>query len=68
MHRGSLPPRGAWIEMKMIGARPGWGVASLPPRGAWIEMAPPSAILILSFSRSPHGERGLKWQSNSQHY
>ena len=37
---GSLPPRGAWIEMlhpALCVSIPLW---SLPPRGAWIEICP----------------------------
>ena len=55
----SLPPRGAWIEIcgcfqKFRRAR------SLPPRGAWIEMKNGLVRPVLDYSRSPHGERGLK--------
>ena len=34
---GSLPPRGAWIEINTIAAYL-CQYLSLPPRGAWIEM------------------------------
>ena len=34
----SLPPRGAWIEMKLKQDEIVFK-GSLPPRGAWIEMA-----------------------------
>ena len=56
----SLPARGAWIEIPSLG-RSRRAVSSLPARGAWIE------ILLFRFenmylpSRSPHGERGLKY-------
>ena len=33
---------------------------SLPPRGAWIEIYTRSTARNIKFSRSPHGERGLK--------
>jgi len=35
---GSLPVRGAWIEINMKGATPATVVKSLPVRGAWIEI------------------------------
>ena len=34
---------------------------SLPSRGAWIEIAKPKAASRWTSSRSPHGERGLKY-------
>ena len=34
----SLPVRGAWIEILLLGGRGGASVASLPVRGAWIEI------------------------------
>ena len=37
---------------------------SLPVRGAWIEMPSYSSRIICISSRSPCGERGLKWVRN----
>ena len=34
---------------------------SLPPRGAWIEIWHGSPFLQIGLSRSPRGERGLKY-------
>ena len=60
LFRGSLPVRGAWIEIFLLFAsrqlKP-----SLPVRGAWIEIScgfPRPAALP---GRSPCGERGLKF-------
>ena len=58
----SLPSRGAWIE---IGLWRGCGLGldgSLPSRGAWIEIACPRTWVCIASGRSPHGERGLKYQ------
>ena len=56
----SLPPRGAWIE---IAVHPilGRQLPSLPPRGAWIEISSSSYTRLWLPRRSPHGERGLKF-------
>gem|GEM_PF-5794510 len=35
---GSLPSRGAWIEMITVGNADIGYIASLPSRGAWIEI------------------------------
>ena len=35
---------------------------SLPPRGAWIEILGNGGADTLLFGRSPHGERGLKYE------
>ena len=57
----SLPSRGAWIEIR-VSARPtGRAGRSLPSRGAWIEILPSSRLSRTARSRSPRGERGLKW-------
>ena len=56
---GSLPSRGAWIEIDGR-ARPGQMESSLPSRGAWIEITWGLDSIISINSRSPHGERGLK--------
>ena len=40
---------------------------SLPPRGAWIEMISPTKQTITKKSRSPHGERGLKYRRFLKH-
>ena len=60
MLQESLPTRGAWIEIKltMPTRRMLW---SLPTRGAWIEITPSSLRRSSPRSRSPHGERGLKY-------
>ena len=57
----SLPPRGAWIEIPY--AEPGTheGRTSLPPRGAWIEILAEQESRLQLYGRSPHGERGLKF-------
>ena len=57
---GSLPSRGAWIEI------PNQGVLffcsrSLPSRGAWIEISLHIWLYHNVHSRSLHGERGLKF-------
>ena len=57
---GSLPSRGAWIE---IGGEPvivSGREASLPSRGAWIEILTSRGVAAIRDCRSPHGERGLK--------
>ena len=56
----SLPVRGAWIEIvgqKMLCRLS----ASLPVRGAWIEIAASKYNRGRAESRSPCGERGLKF-------
>ena len=58
---GSLPPRGAWIEMNSFCSST-QGMMSLPPRGAWIEIVRKHFPFVNRRSRSPHGERGLKCQ------
>ena len=40
---------------------------SLPSRGAWIEIDSGVGLCAGRTSRSPHGERGLKW-TGSLHY
>ena len=35
---------------------------SLPARGAWVEMSTTKQSRMTQTSRSPHGERGLKWR------
>ena len=57
----SLPSRGAWIEIfltRRIGSTPS---TSLPSRGAWIEIEDYVLGQAGNASRSPHGERGLKF-------
>ena len=56
----SLPVRGAWIEM-VIGAYKHSEDLSLPVRGAWIEMEKLPTSSAFPTSRSPCGERGLKF-------
>ena len=38
---GSLPSRGAWIEIKIFSQASFQFEVSLPSRGAWIEIPPP---------------------------
>ena len=61
----SLPIRGAWIEMPtgvlVVGLD-----ESLPIRGAWIEMRHQSSSNLRYDSRSPSGERGLKYVIHSE--
>ena len=57
----SLPARGAWIEMPFFQRAPEAAVKSLPARGAWIEIFLHSRKNDPPESRSPHGERGLKY-------
>ena len=57
---GSLPARGAWIEMIPI-LHPSSPRPSLPARGAWIEISPSMRNTPREASRSPLGERGLKF-------
>ena len=58
---GSLPVRGAWIEIASgSSGRPRRGT-SLPVRGAWIEIVDLGTPDRLACSRSPCGERGLKY-------
>ncbi len=60
MGAGSLPSRGAWVEIKWGKLKSGAGW-SLPSRGAWVEISPaPSSATVGSVRRSPPGERGLK--------
>ena len=56
----SLPTRGAWIEINPVRI---WlsTTASLPTRGAWIEIVQSEIAGGTRISRSPHGERGLKY-------
>ena len=57
-------PRSPWGErpLSVLGSleRESRSRKSLPPRGAWIEIVGWFWFLVLSASRSPHGERGLK--------
>ena len=62
----SLPVRGAWIEIVL------WlsnisVPKSLPVRGAWIEMGEYIQQETDVISRSPCGERGLKWAVLEEH-
>ena len=62
----SLPSRGAWIEMPRALQLHLRTTQSLPSRGAWIEIGTPGALGGWSRSRSPHGERGLKFDTSEQ--
>ena len=59
--RRSLPVRGAWIEIRRS-CRIRVFSSSLPVRGAWIEITPHGKMRGMNASRSPCGERGLKYQ------
>ena len=50
---GSLPTRGAWIEIAKIYDHSGQMVRSLPTRGAWIEMVCHSLHTVPGFV-APH--------------
>ncbi|ERL04064.1 hypothetical protein HMPREF1986_02865, partial [Oribacterium sp. oral taxon 078 str. F0263] len=56
-----LPARGAWIEISSQYDE-GYRLLSLPARGAWIEIHKSVLKRYNRQSRSPRGERGLKWQ------
>ena len=63
--RWSLPVRGAWIEI-LSGLAILCTMTSLPVRGAWIEIGGKDSQCIYHLaSRSPCGERGLKYQELS---
>ena len=64
--QGSLPPRGAWIEMSRTFACLLVKLKSLPPRGAWIEIYSGRCMKANCFGRSPRGERGLKFRGSRQ--
>ena len=49
---GSLPVRGAWIEIDVELAQTDAKYASLPVRGAWIEIMPVPLLLFPYKSRS----------------
>ncbi len=58
---GSLPPRGAWIEMnrQILCSRP---LSSRSPRGErGLKFLQTKAISQNQYRRSPRGERGLKY-------
>ena len=57
----SLPVRGAWIEIPKADHLYCHAPMSLPVRGAWIEIAPVAHPNAERPSRSPCGERGLKF-------
>ena len=54
---GSLPSRGAWIEILQLWADTLADV-SLPSRGAWIEIGGGLLLHLRPDRRSPRGERG----------
>ena len=62
--------RGAWIEITSYILR-AIGILSLPVRGAWIEITTGGVQMDKINSRSPCGERGLKfvleWQWLNRH-
>ena len=57
----SLSSWRAWIEIPNGLMGGGFTVASLSSWRAWIEIKPQHRRSRHSWSRSPHGERGLKW-------
>ena len=57
---GSLPTRGAWIEISRQYHQGESHHKSLPTRGAWIEILYHIGAYNVDTGRSPHGERGLK--------
>ena len=59
----SLPVRGAWVEIGGGGVDAG-SAWSLPVRGAWVEIRQAIAVFSASMSRSPCGERGLKYTTS----
>ena len=59
----SLPTRGAWIEITCIFSCVAPLLMSLPTRGAWIEIIRYTFGSLSGYSRSPHGERGLKYHT-----
>ena len=61
LHNPSFPARGAWIEIATVGAFTTGADASFPARGAWIEITRRARLLRSNGSRSPQGERGLKF-------
>ena len=60
--RRSPPARGAWIEMA-INHNHDDRYASPPARGAWIEITHRDMRFMFFSCRSPHGERGLKYNA-----
>ena len=56
----SLPAWGAWVEINWITAQMD-AVRSLPAWGAWVEISKVRHLERRTISRSPHGERGLKF-------
>ena len=58
---GSLPSRGAWIEIWIKIRIRQFLPMSLPSRGAWIEIDIDIFPDVDEDCRSPHGERGLKF-------
>ena len=55
---GSLPSRGAWIEIYRERKEKKPMQLSLPSRGAWIEISRKEKPMSKYKSRSPRGERG----------
>ena len=50
---GSLPPRGAWIEICLFILFMRMPTGSLPPRGAWIEITPPCLRKVVTHRSLP---------------
>ena len=61
----SLSSRRAWIEMEEALKEAYKITESLSSRRAWIEMLIYRYVAKSIYGRSPHGERGLKWNLTS---
>ena len=59
-HQGSLPSRGAWIEIQNSAARPARDPGRSPHGERGLKLGQPKRPGRTLDSRSPHGERGLK--------
>ena len=57
----SLPVRGAWVEISRFTLTRTKKHRSLPVRGAWVEIEKLGDLKAFTMSRSPCGERGLKF-------
>ncbi len=63
--KASLSSRRAWIEMEEALKEAYKITESLSSRRAWIEMLIYRYVAKSIYGRSPHGERGLKWNLTS---
>ena len=60
---GSLPTRGAWIEISSAAASGGTTSGRSPHGERGLKLAMLPVLLLTASGRSPHGERGLKSQT-----